>query len=78
MCNEQNEERKMNSHGGDLDQWRQRLADLPDVRLQKVQSVRGAIERSCYENEQVLETTIHRLSNDVGILCRKDSGPGST
>ena len=67
---------RMASTGPALEHWKQRLAELPEVRLDKVQSVRGAIQRSCYESEQVLESTVHSLSNDVGVLCRKDSSAG--
>ena len=59
-----------------LAHWKQRLAELPEVRSDKVQSVRGAIQRSSYESEQLLESTVQRLSNDVGVLCRKDPSAG--
>lgn len=67
----------MDSIGPSLSHWKQRLSELPEVRLEKVQSVRGAIQHSCYESEQVLESTLQQLSNDVGVLCRKDSSAGS-
>jgi hypothetical protein len=67
----------MDSIGPALEHWKQRLSELPEVRLEKVQSVRGAIQESCYESEQVLEGTVRQLSNDVGVLCRKDSSTGS-
>ena len=63
--------------GPALSLWKQRLRELPEVRLEKVQTVRGAIRSSCYESEQVLEGTLQQLSNDVGVLCRKDSSAGS-
>jgi hypothetical protein len=47
------------------------------MRLDKVQSVRGALQQNSYESEQVLDSTVQRLSNDVGVLCRKDSSAGS-
>ena len=67
----------MDSIGPALSHWKQRLRELPEVRVEKVQSVRGAIRSSCYESEQVLESTLQQLSNDVGVLCRKDSSAGS-
>ncbi|MEK7731870.1 MAG: hypothetical protein AAB363_08435 [Planctomycetota bacterium] len=72
-------ERKTNldSIGPALSHWKQRLRELPEVRVEKVQSVRGAIRSSCYESEQVLESTLQQLSNEVGVLCRKDSSAGS-
>jgi hypothetical protein len=66
----------MDSIGPALSHWKQRLRELPEVRLEKVQSVRGAIRSSCYESEQVLESTLQQLSNEVGVLCRKDSPAG--
>ncbi len=62
-----------NTIGPILNHWKQQLRELPEVRVEKVQSVRGAIQSSCYESEQVLESTLQQLSNDVGVLCRKDS-----
>lgn len=59
--------------GPALKHWKQRLRELPDVRVEKVQSAKGAIRSSCYESEQVLESTLQQLSNEVGVLCRKDS-----
>lgn len=63
--------------GSALEYWKQRLLDLPEVRFEKVQSVRRAIGRSSYESEQALESTLQQLSNDIGILCRTDSYIGS-
>lgn len=60
-----------------LSHWKQRLRELPEVRVEKVQSARGAIRSSCYESEQVLESTVQQLINEVGVLCRKDSSAGS-
>jgi hypothetical protein len=69
--------KKMDSIGPALEHWKQRLRELPDVRLDKVQSVRSALQQSSYESERVLESTVQRLSNDVGVLCRKDSSADS-
>ena len=68
--------KRMDSISSALEHWKQRLRELPEMRLDKVQSVRGALEQSRYESEQVLESTVQRLSNDVGVLCRKDSSTG--
>ena len=65
--------KRMDSIGPTLEQWKQRLRELPEVRVDKVQSVRGALRQSSYESEQVLDSTVQRLSNDVGVLCRKDA-----
>ena len=65
--------KRVDSIGPALEHWKQRLRELPEMRLDKVQSVRGALEQSSYESEQVLDSTVQRLSNDVGVLCRKDS-----
>lgn len=63
----------MDAIGPALSHWKQRLRELPEVRVEKVQSVRGAIQSGCYESDQMLESTVQRLSNEVGVLCRKDS-----
>lgn len=68
---------RLKASGSALSHWKQRLRELPEVRVEKVQSVRGAIRSSCYESEQVLESTLQQLSNEVGVLCRKDSTAGS-
>ena len=65
--------KRMDLIGPTLEQWKQRLRELPEVRADKVQSVRGALQQSKYEDEQVLDSTVRRLSNDVGVLCRKDA-----
>lgn len=64
---------RMESIGSALEHWKQRLMELPEVRWQKVRSVRRAIGRDSYESEQALESTLRQLSNDVGVLCRMDS-----
>ncbi|MFH1107616.1 MAG: hypothetical protein V1790_00240 [Planctomycetota bacterium] len=69
--------KRVDSIGPALEHWKQRLRELPEMRLDKVQSVRGALQQSTYESEQVLDSTVQRLSNDVGVLCRKDSSAGS-
>lgn len=63
--------------GSALEHWKQRLMELPEVRLEKVHAVRAAIEHSSYESEQALESTLQQLSNDVGVLCREGSSTGS-
>ena len=67
----------MDSNGSALEHWKHRLMELPAVRLEKVRSVRGAISRSSYESEQVLECTLQQLSNDLGVLCREESSTPS-
>ena len=54
----------------DLSAWRERVADIPDLRLAKVMRIRRAIITHCYEEEAVLEKAIGNLHNDIGILCR--------
>jgi hypothetical protein len=54
----------------DLDTWRERVANIPDLRLAKVMRIRRAIITHCYEEEAVLEKAIGNLHNDIGVLCR--------
>ena len=54
----------------DLDAWRERVANIPDLRLAKVMRIRRAIITHCYEEEAILEKAIGNLHNDIGVLCR--------
>ena len=54
----------------DLDAWRERVANIPDLRLAKVMRIRRAIITHCYEEEAVLDKAIGNLHNDIGVLCR--------
>jgi len=67
----------MDSIGPALDHWKQRLRELPEVRVEKVQSARGAIRSGCYESERVLDCTLQQLSNELGVLCHGYSASGS-
>ena len=66
-----------NSIGPALSHWKQRLRELPEVRVEKVQSARGAIRSGCYESERVLDCTLQQLSNELGVLCHGYSASGS-
>ena len=72
-------ERKTNidSIQSTLSHWKQRLRELPEVRVEKVQSARGAIRSGCYESERVLDCTLQQLSNELGVLCHGYSASGS-
>lgn len=51
--------------------WVRVVHQLPAVRVGKVVAVREALRQNRYDNEHILEETIKRLGNDVGILCRR-------
>ena len=51
--------------------WQNILHNLPAVRLDKVRETRAALQRSSYERESILDETVRRLSNDIGVLCRR-------
>ncbi len=53
-----------------LRHWHRLFRRLPAVRMDKVLATRDALRRRCYENEEALDTTVRRMSNDVGVLCR--------
>ncbi len=60
-----------------LEHWKQRLLELPAVRVDKVRSVREAIGRGTYESERALECILQELSNELGVFCLEDSKNGS-
>jgi hypothetical protein len=55
--------------------WKSRLADLPDLRWDKVASVRRALGRGRYEVASRLDRILPELHNEVGVLCRRELGP---
>ena len=53
-----------------LQRWRQLVRDLPDVRMDRVRAIREALKGRKYDSEEVLDETVRRLRNEIGILCR--------
>jgi len=53
--------------------WKKRIAELPDIRFDKVCRTRTLLERNSYDTDEVLETTIDRVVDDLGVLCRQAS-----
>lgn len=51
-----------------LEYWVQRTHELPEVRMDKVQSTRDALARNAYESEQILDDTIARLNDELDML----------
>ena len=51
--------------------WNELVGDLPDIRLDKVLQTRRALRQRLYDSDEILEETIRRLGNEVGILCRR-------
>jgi hypothetical protein len=56
---------------GELELWKTRLADLPELRWAKVARVRRAIVTDRYESDLVLDVTVDGLQSEIGILCRE-------
>ena len=54
-----------------LQRWRGLVHDLPDIRLEKVQATREALKNREYDSEEILEETIRRLREELGILCHR-------
>ena len=44
--------------------WEEAAPDLSDVRLDKVLEIRQALEENWYDDEEILNETIQRLSDD--------------
>lgn len=59
----------------DLATWKKRLADLPDLRWDKVAAVRQAMREGRYEVGLRLDQILPELHNDVGVLCRRETAP---
>lgn len=55
----------------ELERWKRILDQLPAARLEKVRATRSAMERECYDDEEVLNETASRLSAELGVLCRE-------
>lgn len=60
------------SRAEELRYWVERVHELPDVRMDEVIATRNALRRNCYPGKQVLEEAINRLSNEIGVLCRRE------
>ncbi len=58
--------------------WKQRIRELPDVRREKVQATRSALQQRAYDAEAILDATIQEMGNDIGVLCRHDGDPSPT
>ncbi len=52
--------------------WRRRLDEIPELRWDKVVSIRKAIGRDRYDTSQGIEGILAILGNEVGVLCRRD------
>lgn len=70
MCEQSNDGgrgRTTESSHADLDH-RKRLPNEPsDVRLDKVRLARSNLEHNRYDSEQVLNETVRRLADEMGI-----------
>ncbi len=53
-----------------LEYWKRRLRELPDLRVEKVRRTRDALARQRYDREEVLDATVDRVGNELGVLCR--------
>lgn len=62
--------------GVDLQRWKRVLRELPAVRVEKVIAVREALRHACYDTEAILDETVSRVGNDVGILSRREPTDG--
>ncbi len=52
----------------DLGRWLMDIRRLPQVRSQKIERVRMALQDRTYETEFVLDQTVERMSRDVAWL----------
>lgn len=52
----------------DMGRWLMEIAQLPQVRSEKIERVRMALQNRTYVNEFVLDQTVERMSRDVAWL----------
>jgi hypothetical protein len=57
----------------ELEFWKRRLDDIPDLRWDKVVSIRKAICRDRYDTNEGIEGMLAMLGNEVGVLCRREN-----
>jgi len=48
--------------------WVEKTHELPEIRMDKVRATREALEKNAYENEQMLDDTVTRMSEDLPLL----------
>ena len=46
------------------------MLQLPSVRMDLILATQEALRCSCYENDEVMDTTIQRLGDELARLCR--------
>ncbi len=54
------------------DRWKRLIGTMPDIRTEKVRRVREALRQCTYEGVEVLDETVDRIGNEIGVLCRSD------
>lgn len=54
----------------ELNYWKRLLDELPDARLDKVCATRSNLNRNGYDDERILDETVRRISDEIGVLCR--------
>lgn len=55
----------------ELSTLHQYVDGLPDLRIEKVFRVRRALRNGDYERPDVVDSLLDRMSNDIGVLCRR-------
>jgi hypothetical protein len=50
------------------------VSGLPDLRIEKVFEARRAVRNGLYDSQNLIESLLDRMANDIGVLCRRDSG----
>ncbi len=60
--NGNNETNELNAN---LRHWKKLLKELPDVRVDKINSAKQAIENHQYDDDSVVEVTLERLCSEM-------------
>lgn len=51
----------------ELSHWKEKLHDIPDVRLDRVLETRKALRGDRYDSELILEELINKLSKEMDV-----------
>jgi hypothetical protein len=54
--------------------WRQMVSEMPDIRAEKVDAVRRALQSHTYDTDLILDETIRRIAAEIDPAADAESG----
>jgi len=51
----------------ELSHWKEKIDDIPDVRLDRILATREALHEDRYDSEGILEELINKLSGEIEL-----------